>query len=147
MRYLAIDVHVQSSVWCLLDASGAVVERGKVPTTSPALSALVQRLSAKKELLAGQEVGKLCHFVHDTLTAAGVRILSFNAHQLRMIASSRKKTNQRDAFWIAKALQTGMMPHPVYVPTGEIRELRALLSRRRALVSEHQRWLSRARCS
>ncbi|MFC1641990.1 IS110 family transposase [Myxococcota bacterium] len=147
MRYLGIDVHVQSSVWCLLDTSGAIVERGKVPTTSSALTALVQRLSGEDELLAGQEVGKLCHFVYDTLTAAGVKTLSFNAHYLRMIASSRKKTDQRDAYWIAKALQTGMTPHPVYVPTGEVRELRALLSRRRALVSDHKRWLSRARCS
>ncbi|MFC1642927.1 IS110 family transposase [Myxococcota bacterium] len=146
MRYLGIDVHVRASVWCLLDASGARVERGKVPTTQGALTALVQRLSAEEELLAGQEVGKLCHFVHDTVTAAGVRILTFNAHHLRMIASSRKKTDQRDAFWIAKALQTGMMPHPVYIPTGEVRELRALLSRRSALVEEHTRWLSRVRC-
>src|SRR4029453_18222578 len=58
-------------------------------------------------------------------------ILSFNAHQLRMIASSRKKTDRRDAYWIARALQTGMHPHRVYLPTGEIRELRALLTRRR----------------
>ena len=53
-----------------------------------------------------QEVGRLCHFVHDTVTAAGVKILSFNAQHLRMIASSRKKTDHRDAYWIAKALQT-----------------------------------------
>ena len=28
--------------------------------------------------------------------------------QLRMIASSRKKTDRRDAYWIARALQSGM---------------------------------------
>ena len=71
MRYLGIDVHVQSSVWCLLDASGARVERGQVPTTSSALTALVQRLSAEEELLTGQEVGKLCDFVHDTRRLQG----------------------------------------------------------------------------
>jgi transposase len=145
VRYLGIDVHVQATVWCLLDSTGTIVERGKTPTTSPELTRLVRRLSAEEELLVGQEVGKLCHFVHDTLTAAGVKILSFNAHHLRMIASSRKKTDKRDAYWIARALQTGMMPHPVYIPTGEVRELRALLSRRTALVTEHKRWLSRAR--
>jgi len=145
VQYLGIDVHVQSTVWCLLNDDGKVVERGKVPTTAAELTQLVQRLSAQDELLVGQEVGKLCHFVHDTVTAAGAKILSFNAHHLRMIASSRKKTDQRDAYWIAKALQTGMMPHPVYVPTGEVRTLRALVSRREALVTEHKRWLSRAR--
>jgi transposase len=62
-----------------------------------------------------------------------------------MIASSRKKTDKRDAYWIAKALCTGMMPAPVYMPVGEVRELRALLSRRRAIASERTRWLVRAR--
>jgi hypothetical protein len=64
-------------------------------------------------------VGTLTYLVPDALTAAGTTILSFNAHQLRMIAASRKKTDRRDAYWIAKALQSGMYPHPVYVPTGE----------------------------
>jgi transposase len=145
MRYLGMDVHVQTTVWCLLDSTGAIVEQGKTPTTGPQLTSLLRRLSDETELLVGQEVGSLCHFIHDTVTAAGVKILSFNAHHLRMIASSRKKTDKRDAYWIAKALQTGMMPHPVYIPTGEVRELRALLSRRSGLVTEHNRWLSRAR--
>jgi hypothetical protein len=29
--------------------------------------------------------------------------------------SSQQKTDCRDAYWIAKALQTGMTPHPVTV--------------------------------
>jgi transposase len=145
MRYLGIDVHVKTSVWCLLDTKGEVVERGKTPTTAPKLTALVQRLSAEDEVLAGQEVGILSYFVHDVITAAGVKLLSFNAHHLRMISSSRRKTDRRDSYWIAKALQSGMMPHPVYIPTGEIRVLRGLLARRRALVVDRWRWLSRAR--
>jgi hypothetical protein len=40
------------------------MERGKVATTAAELTALVQRLSVQDELLVGQEVGKLCHFVH-----------------------------------------------------------------------------------
>ena len=64
----------------------------------------------------------MAYLVHDAIAGAGVEILSFNAHQLRMIASSRKKTDRRDAYWIARALQSGMYPHPVYIPAGEIRE-------------------------
>ena len=74
-----------------------------------------------------------------------MEILSFNAHQLRMIASSRKKTDRRDAYWIARALQAGMHPHPVYLPTGDIRELRALLTRRRMIQTDRNRWQNRAR--
>jgi len=32
---------------------------------------------------------------------------------LRVIAASRKKTDKRDAYWLARAVQTGMTPHPV----------------------------------
>lgn len=145
MRYLGLDVHVNATVWCLLDSAGEIVERGKVPTTGPELQALVKRVCESDSLLVGQEVGKMAYLVHDALSAVGVRILSFNAWHLRMITSSRKKTDRRDAYWIAKALQTGMTPTPVFIPTGEVRELRALLSRRQALMSERTRWLLRSR--
>ena len=90
----------------------------------------------------------MSYFVHDVLTAAGTKLLSFNAAQLRMIAASRKKTDRRDAYWIAKALGSGMYPHPVYIPTGKIRELRALLSRRQQMLqAERNRWQYRARAA
>ena len=97
------------------------------------------------ELVCGQEVGTMCHFVHDIVTTAGAKILSFNAQHLRMIASSRKKTDKRDAYWITKCLQSGMMPHPVPIPTTEVRRLRSLLAQRRAIASERKRWMLRAR--
>jgi len=42
-----------------------------------------------------------------------VRLLTFNPYHLRVIAASRKKTDKRDAYWLARAVQTGMTPHPV----------------------------------
>lgn len=40
-----------------------------------------------------------------------------------------------------------MHPHPAYVPSGEIRELRALLTRRRMIQTDCNRWQYRARCA
>jgi len=140
-----MDVHGKATVYCVLDAEGQVVERGSIETTAPALTSLVARLLATDELTCGQEVGTMSHFVHDVVTTAGARILSFNAQHLRMIASSRKKTDKRDAFWIAKCLQTGMMPHPVHIPTTEVRRLRSLLAQRISIASERKRWMLRAR--
>jgi opacity protein-like surface antigen len=34
MRYLGLDVHGAATVYCLLGAAGAIVERGSVATTS-----------------------------------------------------------------------------------------------------------------
>ncbi len=143
VKYLGLDVHEKTTTWCLLDAQGKVTGRGKVETNIFDLSELVHRIG--QPLLAGQEVGTLSSFVHDVLTEASVRLLSFNAYHLRMIASSRKKTDRRDAFWLAKALQTGMTPTPVYIPIGPIRALRALLHHRDTLKRDRQRWLMRMR--
>ena len=145
MHYLGLDVHTKSTTWCLLDAAGERTGHGKAETTAPALTALVQNLSSVDELLAGQEVGTMSHFVHDIVSGAGVKLLSFNAQHLRIIASSRKKTDRRDAFWIAKSLQTGMYPHPVYIPPPPIRRLRSLLAQRESILREHKRWRVRAR--
>jgi len=145
MHYLGLDVHAKATVSCLLDAAGNEVDHGSVPTTAPDLQDLVRRSSADDGLVVGQEIGTLSYFVHDVVTAAGAEILSFNAYQLRMIASSRKKTDRRDAFWIAKALQSGMTPHPVFIPSGQVRRLRSLLAQREAIVAERKRWLLRAR--
>ena len=145
MRYLGIDVHVSTTVFCLMDATGEIVEQSSIPTTVLALQELTRRLRLVDELVVGQEVGKMSYLVHDAVTAVGVPIKSFNAHHLRMIASSRKKTDRRDAYWIAKALQTGMTPTEVYIPTGAVRRLRSLCSRRAGVVAERKRWLLRAR--
>ena len=144
MKYLGIDVHVAATVWCLLDDRGEIVDQGKTPTTQEHLTALIAEIGGAQGLLVGQEIGTMAYFVHDVLTALSVEVRSFNAYHLRMIAASRKKTDKRDAYWIAKALQTGMTPHAVYIPTGEIRQLRRLLSRRAALANERRMWLLRA---
>ena len=113
MQYLGMDVHATATVWCLLDAQGEVLREGQVRTTAAALTALMRALSQTSEVLAGQEVGTLTSLVYDAVTAAGMTLLSCNAQHLRMIAASRKKTDRRDVYWIAKALQSGMYPHIV----------------------------------
>ena len=79
--------------------------------------------------------------VHDVQLASGGLV------QLKggLAAASRKKTDRRDASWIARTLQTGMTPHPAYIPTGHLQRLRNLLSRREAVAREQRRWLLRAR--
>ncbi|HEY3234870.1 MAG TPA: hypothetical protein VGJ84_09130 [Polyangiaceae bacterium] len=42
MRYLGIDVHLKAIVYCLVDATGEVTERGKVETTLPKLTELAR---------------------------------------------------------------------------------------------------------
>ena len=145
MQSLGIDVDAKTSTGCLLDEAGEVKSRGPIETSSMELQRLCREQRGSGELIAGQEVGGMAYLVRDALAQAGVPLLSFNAQQMRMIAASRKKTDRRDAYWIGRSLQSGMHPHPVYLPSGLIRELRARLAQRSALQSEQQRWWLRAR--
>ena len=147
MKYLGMDVHSKATAWCLLDERGQVSGQGRVATTVAGLSTLVRELGGGEGLLAAQEVGTQAYFIHDIMASCGVKLLSFNAQQFRMIAASRKKTDRRDAWWLARALQTGMYPEPVYLPTGRIRQLRSLLSQRDAVLGERRRWVIRARAN
>ena len=70
MRYLGMDVHGKATVYCLVDAKGEVIERGSIVTAAPELTALIGRLALSAgELVCGQEVGTMSHFVHDIVTA------------------------------------------------------------------------------
>lgn len=66
MRYLGMDVHAKSTVWCLVDERGEVVRESRIPTTAPALAALVRELAQEGEVLAGQEVGTLTYCILST---------------------------------------------------------------------------------
>ena len=145
MNYLGIDVHSRTSTWCLLNPQGEICGRGRVPTTEAGLTDLVAEAGAKERFCAGQEVGSYAYFVYDTFSDLGVDIVSFNAQHLKMIASSRKKSDRRDAYWIAKSIQTGMMPHPVYIPAGDQRELRQRLARRERVKRDRNRLVLRVR--
>jgi hypothetical protein len=59
-----------------------VVEKGGVDTTALDLGALVSRLSKAEELLAGQEVGTMTHFVHDTKRARPGRNVTRTSRRL-----------------------------------------------------------------
>lgn len=145
MFYVGIDVHASTSTYCVLDEAGEIVTKGRCPTTAHGFREVFAALGDPEQIVAGQEVGSFAYFVRDTLTDLGVEIRSFNAKQLRVIAASRKKSDRRDAFWIARLLQTGLTPHPVYIPTGRIRELRGLLTQREFVKRDRTRWVNRAR--
>ena len=145
MKYVGLDVHERTTTWCVLDGNGEVISRGRVGTVAEELRKLIGSLGDPEQLRLGQEIGPMCQYVYDALSPTGAQVLSFNAYHLKMICSSRKKSDRRDSYWIAKALQTGMTPFPVYIPQGELRELRSLLAQRECLKAERMRWLLRAR--
>jgi hypothetical protein len=67
------------------DQSGEQLERGRTPTTHPALRELASRLGEDDDLLAGHEVGGQVYLVHDAVTAAGVTIQQEDRQARRLL--------------------------------------------------------------
>ncbi len=123
-------------------------ESGNWPNEDLVARVVGARDRARQEWRPGRRPGgRHAGFISCTMRSARPACLCSpsNAAHLRVIPASRKKTDRRDAYWIAKSLQTGMTPHVVYVPGGEIRELRRLLARRALLKRDLKRWQVRAR--
>jgi hypothetical protein len=68
MRYLGLDVHLKAIVYCLVDATGEVTERGKVETTSGLSYKLLS------EAVAGEvEEDQVANFLGPYAALAAVR--------------------------------------------------------------------------
>lgn len=74
-------------------------------------------------------------YVHDLLEPGVARVVVAHPYQVKLIAAAAVKTDKRDTLALAKLLAANLIPE-VWVPPIEVRELRALISHRRRLVSQ-----------
>jgi len=78
---------------------------------------------------------------HAVLEAAGLRVQLVNARMVKNVPG-RAKTGKKDAVWLAKLTERGML-QPSFVPPYEIRRLRELTRLRAGLVHDRARYWAR----
>ncbi len=74
-------------------------------------------------------------YVHDLLEPVVERVVVTHPPHIKLIAAALVKTDKKDTKTLAKLLAVGMVPE-VWVPPEHVRDLRALISHRRRLVSQ-----------
>jgi transposase len=132
---VGLDVHKGRTTFVIQDASGAVVRRGELVTTAEGIAAWVARAALPAGTRVVLESGTLAFFVSDGLTAAGLCPVVVDAYEVRAKAQRpRQKSDRRDAFELCDGGRRGLYRTIVHVPTPALRELRALLARRRHFV-------------
>ncbi len=82
-------------------------------------------------------IGSLCINI---LESSGLNAIVVNARHMKAVPG--RKTDVKDAEWIADLLQHGLL-QPSYIPDKDQRELRELVSYRKSLVGERTRELNR----
>src|SRR5919112_3708677 len=131
-HYVGIDVSLELSSVCVVDATGRIVREAKVRSDPEALVAFLAGLGVAVTRV-GLEAGPLSHWLHAGLTAAGHEtVLLETRHVKSALSAMAVKTDRRDARGIAQLLRMGWY-RPVHSKSASAQEVRALLTGRKLI--------------
>ena len=130
--YAAIDVSLELSSVCIVEATGKVVKEVKVETRPEALVKFFNNFGLPLTRI-GLEAGPLSQWLHAGLTEAGFETVRMETRHVKAALSAMTvKTDRRDARGMAQLLRMGWF-RPVHVKSPESQEVRALLVARKQL--------------
>ena len=133
--YVGIDVSLELSSVCIVDAKGKIVKETKVESNPDALIAFLRGLVMPIDRI-GLEAGPLSQWLHAGLTKAGFEtVLLETRHVKAALSAMTVKTDRRDARGIAQLLRMGWF-RPVHCKSIGSQEVRALLVARKLLLGK-----------
>lgn len=140
-RCCGLDVHKDTVVACLLTPEGKQTRTFR--TTTPALRELVDWLQAAGcTQVAMESTGVYWKPIYNLLEQTSMRLLLANPQKIKAIPG--RKTDVKDAEWIATLLQRDLIPAS-FIPDREQRERAELVRYRRSLIGERTRTWNRIR--
>src|SRR4029453_11647358 len=96
-HYAGIDVSLEQSSVCVVDASGKIVREAKVPTEPEVLVRFFGQLGLLVTRI-GLEAGPLSQWLHASLTEAGLETVLLETRQVKAALSAMVvKTDKKDA--------------------------------------------------
>jgi transposase len=106
-HHVGIDVSLELSSLCVLDAAGRVVREAKVASEPEALVGFLRGLGLAIARV-GLEAGPLSQWLHDGLREAGYDVVLLETRHVKAALSAMAvKTDRRDARGIAQLLRMG----------------------------------------
>jgi transposase len=131
-HYAGLDVSLELTSVCVVDARGEIVREAKVASEPEALI----RFLADQDLeidRVGLEAGPLSQWLHAGLIAAGFEsVLLETRHVKAALSAMTVKTDRRDARGIAQLLRLGWY-RAVHAKSASSQEMRALLTARKLI--------------
>jgi transposase len=133
-HYAGIDVSLELSSVCVVDALGAIVKEAKVASDPEALAGWFKGLGfAVKQI--GLEAGPLSQWLHAGLKQAGFAVVLLETRHVKAALSAMTvKTDRKDARGIAQLMRMGWF-RPVHAKSTAAQEVRALLVARKQLLN------------
>ena len=138
-RCCGIDVHKKMIVACLMN--GAKRELREFGTTTGELKELNAWLSdAGCEMIAMESTGVYWKPLYNLFELSGLPAMVVNAAHMKALPG--RKTDVKDAEWIADLLRHGLL-RASFIPNREQRELREIARYRKSLIEERSREINR----
>ena len=130
--YAGIDVSLEESSICVVDATGRIVREVKVASEPEALVRYFDELELPVGRI-GLEAGPLSQWLHAGLMAAGCDVVLLETRHVKAALSAMTvKTDRKDARGIAQLLRMGWY-RPVHAKSVACKDTRALLVGRKLL--------------
>jgi transposase len=135
-HYAGIDVSLELSSVCVVDAAGRVVREAKVASEPEALVAWFRGLGLELARI-GLEAGPLSQWLHAAMQRAGLLVELLETRHVRSAFKAMPvKTDRKDARGIAQLMRLGWF-RPVHCKSLPAQETRALLTARKLLQGRH----------
>ena len=132
-HYAGIDVSLELSSVCVVDAQGKIVRETKVASEPEALVAFFASLGFAVKRI-GLEAGPLSAWLHAGLKRAGFDTVLLEARHVKAALSAMMvKTDRKDARGLAQLIRMGWF-RPVHAKSMGSQEVRALLVARKQLL-------------
>jgi transposase len=130
--YAGIDVSLESSSLCVVDATGRIVREAKVASEPETLTAWFKSLGFALSRI-GLEAGPMSQWLHAAMKQAGLAVeLLETRHVRNAFKIMPVKTDRKDARGIAQLMRLGWF-RPVHCKSLPAQETRSLLGARKLL--------------
>ena len=135
-HYAGIDVSLELSSVCVVDATGRIIREVKVASEPEALIGWLRGLGLELARV-GLEAGPLSQWLYAAMREAGLSVELLETRHVRdAFKAMPVKTDRKDARGIAQLLRLGWF-WPVHCKSVSAQETRALLTARKLLQSKH----------
>ncbi|TFV42415.1 IS110 family transposase [Bradyrhizobium niftali] len=132
-NYAGIDVSLELSSVCVVDAQGKILKEAKVASEPDALVEFFETLGFAVKRI-GLEAGPLSQWLHAALKTAGFEtVLLETRHVKAALSAMTVKTDRKDARVIARLIRMGWF-RAVHAKSIGAQEVRALLVARKQLL-------------
>ena len=133
MYYIGLDVHKRTISYCVKDAAGCVLQKGKIGSSRRELDAWIKTLPQPRML--AMEATIFTGWIYDYLLPHAEKIKVAHPLMLRAIAAAKKKNDEIDASKIADCLRCDFLPE-CHMASTEIRDRRRTLRYRNLVLRQ-----------